>query len=227
MGDNYKVRHGSYTALIAVREGSCRVPRKNIKNFAGSSLLQIKIEQALQISSIDKVVVSSDSEEMLLLASSLGAIPIKRPKKYCSNSIPMKDVYEYLAKSVDGDHIIYLHVTSPLLKKKTLEKSIEIYKKLQNEYCSLATVEHLMKYIWYENKAINYDPTNHPRSQDLPKYFALNFAINILPRKIMIESKSILGNKFYPFFISEEESIDVDTELDFLVAEEIFKNNQN
>ena len=56
-----------------------------------------------------------------------------------------------------------------------------------------------MKYIWYENKAINYDPTNHPRSQDLPKYLALNFAINILPRKIMIESKSILGNKFYPF----------------------------
>ena len=80
------MRNGSFTALIAVRGGSSRVPKKNIRNFAGSSLLRIKVEQALKIKSINKVVVSSDSEEMLNLASYLGATPIKRCAKFCSNS---------------------------------------------------------------------------------------------------------------------------------------------
>ena len=217
------MRNGSFTALISVRGGSTRVPKKNIRSFAGSSLLKIKVEQALEIKSIDKVIVSSDSEEMLNLASSLGAIPIKRSSKYCSNLVPMKDVYKHLAESIDGEHIVYLHVTSPLLKTSTLETSIEIYKKLENKYSSLASVEHLMKYIWFKNKAINYDPNNHPRSQDLPKYHSLNFAINILPRQTMIETKSILGKNFYPYFISDLESIDVDTELDFEIAEYIFR----
>ena len=217
------MRNGSFTALIAVRGGSSRVPKKNIRSFAGSSLLKIKVEQALKIKSIDKVIVSSDSEEMLKIALSLGAIPIKRPSKYCSNLVPMKEVYKYLAESIDGDHIVYLHVTSPLLKTSTLETSIEIYKKLEKKYSSLVSVEHLMKYIWFKNKAINYDPNNHPRSQDLAKYYSLNFAINILPRQTMIETKSILGNNFYPYFISDLESIDVDTELDFEIAEYIFR----
>ena len=144
------MRNGSFTALIAVRGGSSRVPKKNIRSFAGSSLLKIKVEQALKIKSIDKVIVSSDSEEMLNIALSLGAIPIKRPSKYCSNFVPMKEVYKHLAESIDGDHIVYLHVTSPLLKTSTLETSIEIYKKLEKKYSSLASVEHLMKYIWFK-----------------------------------------------------------------------------
>mgnify|MGYP001223730198 CR=1 FL=1 len=219
------MKSGIFSALIAVREGSCRVPKKNIRNFAGTSLLKIKIEQAMKVKSIDKVFVSSDSEEMLNLALSLGATPIKRAAKYCSNSIPMNEVYKHLAESIRGDHIVYLHVTSPLLKSSTLEDSIETYKNLEDGYTSLASVEHLMKYIWFQDKAINYDPKNHPRSQDLAKYYSLNFAINILPRNIMIETKSILGKKFYPYFLNSEESIDVDTEIDFEVAEYIYKKN--
>ena len=216
-----------FTALIAVREGSTRVPKKNIRNFAGTSLLRIKIEQALEINSIDEVVVSSDSDEMLNLALSLGAKALKRPLKFCSDTIPMKEVYEYLGQSVDTDHIVYLHVTSPLLETKTLSSSIDFYKNLDKRYTSLASVEHIMKYLWFNEQPINYDPKNHPRSQDLDKYYCLNFAINILPRITMIKTKSILGDKFYPYFISEVESIDVDTELEFKIAEYIYNTHTN
>ena len=217
------MKSGKFAALIAVRSGSKRVVNKNIRNFGGTSLLKIKVEQALKIKYLDEVFVSSDSDEMLSLASSLGAKPIKRPSLYCSDNIPMKEVYKHLAESVVADHIVYLHVTSPLLRTETLKKSIEIYKNLNNEYSSLASVEHIMKYIWFKEKAVNYDPSNHPRSQDLEKYYCLNFAINIIPRVTMIETKSILGSKFYPYFISEEESIDVDTKLEFEIAEYIYK----
>lgn len=217
------MRNGKFTALIAVREGSNRVLRKNIRNFAGSSLLKIKIEQALAVKSIDDVVVSSDSDEMLELAQKLKVKTIKRPKVFCTDSVEMKKVYKHLAENIESDHIVYLHVTSPLLKNETLKNALETYKNMKSDYSALASVEHIMKYIWFEQRAINYDPKNHPRSQDLDKYYVLNFAINIIPREDMIKTESILGNNFYPYFISEIESIDVDTELQFDFAEYIYK----
>ena len=114
------MRNGKFIALIAVRAGSGRVKEKNIKNFAGSSLLQIKIEQALDAENIDQVVVSSDSTKMLQLAERYGIKAIKRPDKFCTDSVEMKKVYKHLAESVNCDHIVYLHVTSPLLKTETL-----------------------------------------------------------------------------------------------------------
>jgi len=58
----------------------------------------------------------------------------------------------------------------------------------------------------------------------LPDYYALNFAINIVPREVMVERKNILGKNFYPFFISDIESVDVDNPHEFMIAELIYSN---
>ena len=113
------MREGKISALIAVRGGSKRIPKKNIRNFAGSSLLKIKIEQALAADGIDEVVVSSDSDEMLDLADSYNVKAIKRASEFCSDSVEMKEVYKHLAENIDCDHVVYLHVTSPLLNIST------------------------------------------------------------------------------------------------------------
>ena len=78
--------------------------------------------------------------------------------------------------------------------------------------------------MWLGEKAINYDPKRHPRSQDLPDIYALNFAVNLLPRELMIENRNILGNKFYPYMLDEVEAIDVDTEYEFMLAEYLYSN---
>jgi CMP-N-acetylneuraminic acid synthetase len=78
--------------------------------------------------------------------------------------------------------------------------------------------------MWLDGKAINYDPKNHPRSQDLPKIYALNFAVNILSRETMIKNKNILGDNFYSYMIDDIESVDVDTEFDFKIAEMLYNN---
>ena len=62
----------SITAVVPVRKGSVRVKNKNLKPFAGKTLLQIKIEQLKQVSLIDNIVVSSDCDDMLALAAELG-----------------------------------------------------------------------------------------------------------------------------------------------------------
>jgi len=210
------------TAVIAARKGSKRIKNKNIRDFCGSSLLEIKIRQALRCNIIDRVYVSTDCESMISIARNLGAVAVKRPASYCTDSVPMNNVYEYLANSISADHIVYLHVTSPTLSDRTLEKACKKYLENLNknsEYDSLATVEVLRKYIWNEGHAVNYDPDSHPRSQDLPEYFALNFAINIISRDKMISRKNIVGKKFYPYVLDDIESIDVDTHHDFKIAE--------
>ena len=71
-------------AVIPVRAGSQRVKNKNIKPFAGTSLLEIKIKQLKQIDLLDEIIVNTDSEEMLELARSLGVTPFKRDSYYAS-----------------------------------------------------------------------------------------------------------------------------------------------
>tara|TARA_R110000851_G_scaffold142756_1_gene281457 strand:- start:460 stop:1137 length:678 start_codon:yes stop_codon:yes gene_type:complete len=216
-----------YTALIAVRKGSQRVKNKNIRPFCDSSLLEIKIKQAKRCKLIDEVIVSSDCDDMLSVGRYLGVTTQKRDKYFCSSSVPMNLVYRHLAESIDCDHVVYLHVTSPLLKDDSLKRSIEIYKNnLESSYDSLASVETIKKYLWHNDKPINYDPNNHPRSQDLPNFVALNFAINIISKKSMIERKNILGEKFYPFELDEFESIDVDNEFEFNIAEYLYKKRK-
>jgi CMP-N-acetylneuraminic acid synthetase len=215
------VRDIDITVLIAVRGGSKRVPRKNIKPFGDSNMLQMKIEQALRLKDINNVVVTSDDEGMLELANSLGATTMRRDPFYASDTVPMGDVYVHLASLLNCKDILWTPVTSPLIKDETIQDCIEIYK-TKEEYDSVVTANFIREYLWLGNKAINYDPKNHPRSQDLPDVYALNFAANILPRDLMIQNKNILGNNFYPLMLDDIESVDVDTEFDFMVAQSLF-----
>tara|TARA_R100001460_G_scaffold11121_1_gene26102 strand:- start:547 stop:1212 length:666 start_codon:yes stop_codon:yes gene_type:complete len=215
------MRDTDITVLIAVRGGSKRVPGKNIRPFGSSNMLQMKIEQATRLSGINNIVVTSDDEGMLELANSLGATTMRRDPFYASDTVPMGDVYVHLASSLDCKDILWTPVTSPLIKDESVQECIDLYKEIE-EYDSVVTANYIREYLWLDNAAMNYDPKNHPRSQDLPDVYALNFAANILPRELMIQNKNILGNKFYPLMLDDIESVDVDTEFDFMVAEALF-----
>ncbi len=213
-------------ALIAVRGGSKRVPEKNVRKFADSNLLEIKIRQAMTLENISGVYVSSDDRRMLAMADELAAIPLVRPVYYASDTVPMREVYRHLASEIECEHILYLHVTSPLLEDETLSECVQKYKNLSSKYDSLATVHSVKEYLWQDSNPVNYDPSNHPRSQDLPDIYALNFAANILPRQVMIEKGNIVGNRFCPYYLDEIESVDIDTEFDFLIAEFLYQKHK-
>lgn len=210
------------SAIIAVRKGSKRVPNKNIRSFADSNLLEIKIKQLLRAKGINNIYVSTDCPEMLATASAYQVKTDFRDPHYASDEIPMNEVYGYLAHLAEDEHILFIHVTSPLLSDKSLQACIDTYMSLSGDYDSLASVHTLQEYIWSDGSPINYDPDCHPRSQDLPNYYALNFAVNLISKKSMLNQKNIVGKKFYPFPLSGEEAIDVDTMLDFKIAEFIY-----
>jgi len=210
------------TVLIAVRGGSKRVPRKNIRPFGGSSMLELKVKQALRLKDVNNVVVTSDDNEMLSIAEKLGATVMLCDPHYATDSVPMGDVYVHLASSLDCKDILWTPVTSPLVRDETIQDCIEIYKN-NTSVDSVVTAHRVQEYLWLGDKALNYDPKRHPRSQDLPDVYALNFAANVLPRELMIENKNILGNKFYAYMLGEIEAVDVDTEFDFLLAEYLYE----
>lgn len=210
-------------ALIPVRAGSERVKNKNIKSFADSSLLEIKIKQMLSIKELDGVVVNSDSDEMLDLAKSLGVKTIKRENYYATSQVSANEFYENIAKTFPADIILLANVTSPLIKTETIISIIEKYNVLDNEFDSITTATPLKEFLWQNNQPINYDPRNKPKSQDLPEIISLNHAIGIMEKETMIKAKDIVGFKPLIFPISYEESIDIDNEIDFEFAEFIYK----
>jgi CMP-N,N'-diacetyllegionaminic acid synthase len=214
-------------ALIAVRSGSQRVKNKNIRPFAGSTLLEIKIKQLLRIKNIDGIVVNSNDDNMLEIAKSLGGETVKRKEYYCTNEVSMSEVYKNMAENFNGDIIVYTNVTNPLVKDETIYEAIEKYKEFNDKYDSLNSAYPVKEFLFQNNKPINYDLKNQPRSQDLPDIFALNFAISIISKEKMISQKNVVGSKPYIFPMDIEESTDIDNMIDFEFAEYMYKKNES
>ena len=212
-------------AMVAVRSGSVRVQDKNIRPFAGSTLLDLKLEQLKRIPNLDGVIVNSNSEEMLEIAKKHGCERVKRDEYYASNVVSMSDVYRNMAENFDADIVAYINVTNPLLKDETIIEAIETYKKFMEDkmFDSLNSAHLIKEFMFKDNMPINYDLKHQPRSQDLPDIAALNFAINIISREKMIECKNVVGNKPNIYIINEVEATDIDNPIDFEFAEFVYK----
>lgn len=209
-------------ALVAVRSGSMRVQNKNLRPFAGSSLLEVKLEQLKRIKNLDGIIVNSNDDTMLSIAEKMGCETVKRDPYYASNEVSMSDVYKNMAENCDCDVIAYINVTNPLLKDETIEKAIEEYKNMK-DFDSLNSAHLVKEFMFLDNKPVNYDLKNQPRSQDLPDYYALNFAINIISKEKMIECKNVVGEKPWIYGIDEIEATDIDNPIDFDFSEFVFQ----
>ncbi len=210
-------------ALVAVRSGSVRVQNKNIRRFCGSTLLELRVKQLLQIEQLDGVVVNSNDPAMLEMAADLGADTVQRDPHYASNTVSMSDVYANMAAAMDCTDILYANVTNPLVKSESYMRAIEAYDNLGAGHDSLASVCPVKEFLWLDGKPINYDPARQPRSQDLPDICKLTFAISIIPRSLMMSRKNVIGFRPQLFVMEDVESLDIDTPLDFAVAEHFYQ----
>ena len=174
---------------------------------------------------IDEVIVNSDSKAMLELAAKLGATPIEREAYYASSEVPINQALHNFASNAPGEYILLCNATSPLITDKSIIACIQTFKKNLLAYDSLATTNLCKEFLYLNGKALNYDPAHKPRSQDLPDIFVLNSALYIISRSLMIAKRDVVGDKPYFFTISQLESVDIDSELDFQIAEFLYKNH--
>jgi len=211
------------TAVIPVRADSRRLKNKNLLPFGkeGENLLTYKIEQLKQVKEINKIVVSSDSDEMLGMAISRGVEAHKRADEYCDERTrTFGEVVRHVAESVEGEHILWATCTCPLVKVETYSKAIYSYfYALESGNDSLITFESAQRYTWDEKGPLNYElGLNHVPSQELPPLFFPTFGITLAPRHKMIEWNYFHGANPYRFLTSKIECVDIDDELDLAVA---------
>ena len=216
------------TAIIPVKKNSSRLPGKNILPFGNANLLTHKIRQLKAVDAVDRIVVSSDSEEMLIMAEEEGAIPMRRPKQYADESLPISEFVTYLSDTVDGSHFMWSCVTSPLVDAALYKKAIELYfQKLEEGFDSLVTVLPFRHYLMDEKGPFNFSRgRNHPNSQNLPKLYLFTNGIQITPREKYREWGDRIGEKPFLMEVSKEASIDIDDVYDYEFARLIYQKTK-
>lgn len=216
-------------ALVAVRSGSMRVKNKNLRPFAGSTLLEVKLAQLKRINALDEIIVNSNDPKMLDIAQHMGCETVLRDPYFASNEVSMSDVYKNMAENCDCDVIAYINATNPLLEDETIVKAIAAYKQMikAGTFDSLNSAHLIKEFLFKDNLPINYDLRHQPRSQDLPDIAALNFAISIISRERMIECKNVVGYHPNIYLIDEVEATDIDNPIDFDFAEFVYKRKKS
>lgn len=214
-------------AIIPARGGSKTIPRKNVKLLNGKPLISYILETALKSNHINKVVVSTEDEEIAKLAEIYGADVVWRPKNLASDEVTLDPVifhalnYVEQKEHISYDLVITLQPTSPLITQETIESAINIM--YQGNYQTLVAVKEEKHLYWIEKNG-NVLPLFKDRQnrQLLEPIYKETGSIVISKREIVSEKERI-GKELYLFKIPEEESIDVDTYADWWAAENILK----
>ena len=213
------------TAVIPIRKGSQRVPDKNFKEFfKGKNLLELKIESLKQVPIIDEIVVNTDSEEAINIAKSNDISYFRREDYFASSKCTNTEHWYNIAETTQTDLIMHVPCTAPFIKSKTYYDLINRF--ILSSHDSANTVSLVKEYLWLNNKPLNYDINKVQNSQDLPDVMKLTFGISILARDTMLERKNVVGNNPMFYVVSDEESIDIDTPLDFEFAQHLYKNKK-
>ena len=211
-------------AIFPMRAGSQRVPNKNIRMMNGKSLYIWAIDMALTCKNIDKIIITTDIQEVLdKYKNHDRIITLERPVNLRDNC-DINWVMEDVLNRVDGEHFIQLQVTSPLLTKETTDKSIETYFNNLEHHDNLFSVYPMQLRVFdKDKKPLNHKLEDAPTTQDLDVWHVEDNAIYIFSRSSFNKKKRVIGASPYLLPISKIDSVDIDDEEDFEMAELLLK----
>lgn len=216
--------------LIPARGGSKGVPGKNIKPLAGIPLITYSIRHALEVAPKEDVIVSTDTKEIAGIASEAGAqIPFIRPAELSTDTAGSREVMLHAvdfmnAKGNAYDTIILLQPTSPLRDPNDIRRALELFHDSDADMVvSVSEASSNPYYNAFETDSKGYlhiskGDGNFTRRQDAPKVWEFNGAIYVIRVSSLRESVISRFKKILPLPIDPKTAVDIDTELDFLIA---------
>ena len=226
-------KNKTFLAIIPARGGSKRLPRKNVLDLCGKPLIAWSIEAGLNSKYIDKVVVSSDDDEILEISKKFGAETIKRPDELASDTATTFDAIKHTIDNLEKyDYIVLLQPTSPLRNEKHINEAIELLEnKNADAVVSVCEMDHSP--LWsntlpQDGKMNNFlrDEVLNKRSQDLEKYYRLNGSIYICKTEKLLKNKGFfLKDNIFAYTMDRESSVDIDEEIDFRIVKALLSKD--
>jgi N-acylneuraminate cytidylyltransferase len=210
-------------ALIPARGGSKGICRKNTKPLAGKPLLGWTIDTARQAGSVDRIVVSTEDDEIAAIARDLGAeVPFMRPAALSLDDTPgIEPVIHALEQLPEFDWVLLLQPTSPLRSIEDIEGIVRLC--LDRDAPSAVSVTAVNKHPYWmyqrdEKDRLSPMIPEQPavtRRQDLPLAYALNGALYLARRDWLLENRHFVGPDTLGFIMPQGRSVDLDTPRDW------------
>ncbi|MBU5591096.1 acylneuraminate cytidylyltransferase family protein [Clostridium sp. MSJ-4] len=232
------INNKNILAIIPARGGSKGVPRKNIKDLNGKPLIAYTIEGAKKSKYIDKVIVSTEDEEIAGISKKYNLeVPFLRPKELAEDDTPginpiLHAVKWFHENKSDFEYVICLQCTSPFRKAEQIDDALEnlINKDADSivSVCESEVSPYWMKRI--ENGVMKDFAEGNPfysRRQDIPEMYRLNGAIYIAKTEVLIKNKNWYTKNTLAYVMDKKSSIDIDDTIDFKFAEFLMREDNN
>ena len=220
-------------AFIFARGGSKGLVKKNTRLLMGKPLIAWSIEQAKSLSSIKRVIVSTDSEEIAIISKEYGAeVPFMRPSELAQDDSPewlsWRHALNYL-KDIEGklpDVMLSVPATSPLRKTEDLNNSLEMF--YNGGADAVITITEAHRNPWFNmvelsaNKTVelvNKDENILFRRQDARKVYDITTVAYVLSPQFVLTKNSLFSGRVKAVMVPVDRSIDIDTLYDFEIAE--------
>ncbi len=217
-------------ALMPMRHNSERVPGKNYRAFGdGRPLFHHMVDVMQACPQIEKIVIDTDSEPVKEQCASKypDVLVIDRPEHLRDGATPMNDVLLHDINQVESEFYLQTHSTNPLLTVETLAGAIDTFFAHYPVYDSLFSVTKVQTRFWDSMaRAINHNPNILARTQDLPPYYEENSCIYMFGRDTLISRHNRIGNRPFMYEIERIEAADIDEEIDFQVADLLFRQTR-
>lgn len=205
-------------AFVPIKLNSERVPQKNIRNLGNKKLCNWILEELVKVKGIDdSYVFCSDSAIAEALPPNIKFK--KRPEYLDQNSTLGWQIYDEFVAEVEADYYILAHATSPFVRASTMEKALDMV--LERDFDSAFTTRPIQNFCWFDGVPINYELNEIPRTQDLVPVYEETSAFFIFSRELWLREQRRIGHRPYIVQLDEIEGVDIDTELDFALAQSI------
>ncbi len=216
-------------AILPMKANSERVKGKNFKILGEKPLFKWILDTLLNVSEIDTVVINTDARDELykngLIENSKILIRDRR-EEICGDHTSMNLVIGDDINNVDADIYLMTHTTNPFLTEDTIKKAISTFKEAlkKNEADSLFTVNKVQERFYDKNaKAINHDPNNLIRTQDIEPWYKENSNLYLFTKDSFKKTMARIGEKPIMIDTGYFESIDIDTVENWDLAEMVVK----
>lgn len=228
--------------FIFARGGSKGVPNKNIRLLAGKPLIAYSIETARGSRLLDRVVVSTDSPEIAETARRFGAeVPFIRPGELAGDDTPEVLAWRHALwtlQELDGrkvDVLVSIPPTSPLRSVEDVDQCIRVY--LESGADAVITIRNACRHPSFNMVVLDSEgwaglvmPLDRAigRRQDAPMVYDMTTVAYVARPEYVIRTESILNGRIKTVIVPEERALDIDTELDFRIAEFLleFRNRE-